>query len=74
MRNTVAKKRAGQQDVDSSYLFANSLHVFQRPSRRGLAKKELKPVNSGRSPSPHRPSRRMMTPTGIYLDKADTNS
>jgi hypothetical protein len=42
MRNTVAKKRAGQEDVDSGHLFDDSLHVFQRPARRarGLERTE----------------------------------
>ena len=31
MRNTVAKKRAGQEDVDSDYLFGN---CFQRSAFR----------------------------------------
>ena len=37
----------------------SSLHVFNFPPAERLAKKELKPVTSGRSPGPYGPSRRM---------------
>jgi hypothetical protein len=56
---TAAKKQAGQQDLDSTYFFDDSLNVFERPSRRAIGKERTEvigevcvfspPPDSGRS-------------------------
>jgi hypothetical protein len=44
MQNTAAKKQAGQEDLDSDYFFDDSLHVFERPSRRAIGKERTEAV------------------------------